>query len=165
VGLGIDDEVWNHSVFSKNRDRLLTTEIARDFLAALLAEPKVKRLLSMSTSRGRDAAQAWASMKKLSPEGCSTQSHREAVAMASGTSGARSVPTKPTGARPIRTRLYRKGHGRRASFATWGMPDENRNGLAVLGEVTRATGTAERDAARTCSSRYRQGTPDHAGRG
>jgi hypothetical protein len=38
--------VWNHSVFSKNRDRLLTSEIAQDFLAALLSEPKVKRLLS-----------------------------------------------------------------------------------------------------------------------
>src|SRR5579875_1234975 len=46
VGLGIDDPVWDHSVFSKNRDRLLTTAIAREFLAALLAAPKVKRLLS-----------------------------------------------------------------------------------------------------------------------
>ncbi len=46
VGLGIDDPVWDHSVFSKNRDRLLTTEIAQQFLAALLADLKVKRLLS-----------------------------------------------------------------------------------------------------------------------
>jgi len=46
VGLGIDDPVWDHSVFSKNRDRLLTTKIAQEFLAALLANPKVKRLLS-----------------------------------------------------------------------------------------------------------------------
>ena len=42
VGLGIDDPVWDHSVFSKNRDRLLNTEIAQDFLAALLSEPKVR---------------------------------------------------------------------------------------------------------------------------
>jgi hypothetical protein len=43
---GIDDPVWDHSVFSKNRDRLPTSEIAQHFFAALLAEQKVKRLLS-----------------------------------------------------------------------------------------------------------------------
>jgi transposase len=42
VGLGIDDPVWDHSVFSKNRDRLLEGEIAAKFLIAVLAQPKVK---------------------------------------------------------------------------------------------------------------------------
>ena len=51
VGLGIDDPAWDHSVFSKNRDRLLEGEIAAKFLAAVLAQPQVKRLLSTSTSR------------------------------------------------------------------------------------------------------------------
>ena len=46
VGLGIDDPVWDHSVFSKNRDRLLEGEIAAKFLAAVLAQPHVKQLLS-----------------------------------------------------------------------------------------------------------------------
>ncbi len=46
VGLGIDDAVWDHSVFSKNRDRLLEGEIAAKFLSAVLAQPGVKRLLS-----------------------------------------------------------------------------------------------------------------------
>ena len=46
VGLGVDDPVWDHSSFSKNRDRLLEGEIAAKFLAAVLAQPKVKRLLS-----------------------------------------------------------------------------------------------------------------------
>src|SRR5476651_1568132 len=46
VGLGIDDAVWDHSTFSKNRDRLLDGEIAAKFLAAVLARPGVKRLLS-----------------------------------------------------------------------------------------------------------------------
>ena len=46
VGLGIDDPVWDHSVFSKNRDRLLEGEIAAKFLASVLTQPKVKRLLS-----------------------------------------------------------------------------------------------------------------------
>ena len=51
VGLGIDDPAWDHSVFSKNRDRLLEGEIAAKFLAAILTQPRVKRLLSTSTSR------------------------------------------------------------------------------------------------------------------
>jgi transposase len=46
VGLGIDDPVWDHSSFSKNRDRLLAGDIAAKFLAAVLAQPRVKRLLS-----------------------------------------------------------------------------------------------------------------------
>src|SRR5258708_29737618 len=40
VGLGIDDEVWDHSVFSKNRDRLLEAEIAAKFLAVILTQPE-----------------------------------------------------------------------------------------------------------------------------
>lgn len=46
VGLGIDDAVWDASSFSKNRDRLLMTEVAQGFLSALLSQPAVKRLLS-----------------------------------------------------------------------------------------------------------------------
>ena len=51
VGLGVDDAVWDHSTFSKNRDRLLEGEIAAKFLGAVLAQPRVKRLLSTSISR------------------------------------------------------------------------------------------------------------------
>lgn len=46
VGLGVDDAAWDHSVFSKNRDRLLEGEIAAKFLVAVMAQPEVKRLLS-----------------------------------------------------------------------------------------------------------------------
>src|SRR5215469_7582087 len=46
VGIGIDDPVWDHSSFSKNRDRLLEGEIAAKFLTAVLSQPRVKRLLS-----------------------------------------------------------------------------------------------------------------------
>ena len=50
VGLGIDDAAWDHSTFSKNRDRLLEGEIAAKFLAAVLAQPKVRRLCPPITS-------------------------------------------------------------------------------------------------------------------
>ena len=46
VGLGVDDAVWDHSVFSKNRDRLLEADVAAKVLAAVLAHPQVKPLLS-----------------------------------------------------------------------------------------------------------------------
>src|SRR5215468_7826550 len=46
VGIGVDDPVWDHSAFTKNRDRLLEGEIAIKFLDAVLSQPRVKRLLS-----------------------------------------------------------------------------------------------------------------------
>jgi transposase len=51
VGLGIDDPVWDHSTFSKNRDRLLAGDVAARFMAEVLNQPKVRRLLSETTSR------------------------------------------------------------------------------------------------------------------
>lgn len=40
VRIGVDDGAWDHSVFSKNRDRLLEGDIAAKFLAAVLAQPR-----------------------------------------------------------------------------------------------------------------------------
>src|SRR5438067_4756888 len=68
VGLGIDDPAWDHSVFSKNRDRLLEGEIAAKFLAAILSDPQVKRLLSSQHfSVDGTLIEAWASLKSLKP--------------------------------------------------------------------------------------------------
>ena len=44
VGIGVDEAAWDHSVFSKNRDRLLEGDIAAKFLATVLAQPQVNRL-------------------------------------------------------------------------------------------------------------------------
>ncbi|MGY4626448.1 transposase [Bradyrhizobium sp. USDA 4486] len=66
VGLGVDDAVWDHSTFSKNRDRLLEGEIAVKFLSAVLAQPKVKRLLSSDHfSVDGTLIEAWASIKSF----------------------------------------------------------------------------------------------------
>src|SRR3981189_770119 len=68
VGLGMDDPVWDHSTFSKNRDRLLEGEIATKFLTAVLAQPRVKRLLSSEHfSVDGTLIEAWASMKSFRP--------------------------------------------------------------------------------------------------
>ena len=51
VGLGIDDAVWVPTVFSKNRDRLLTTEMSRKVMAAILAHRRSRRCCRTITSR------------------------------------------------------------------------------------------------------------------
>jgi transposase len=66
VGLGIDDPVWNHSTFSKNRDRLLAGDVAAEFLAQILDQPQVRRLLSSEHfSVDGSLIEAWASMKSF----------------------------------------------------------------------------------------------------
>jgi transposase len=68
VGLGVDDAVWDHSTFSKNRDRLLAGDIAAKFLAAVLGQPRVKRLLSSEHfSVDGTLIEAWAPMKSFKP--------------------------------------------------------------------------------------------------
>jgi transposase len=70
AGIGVDDAVWDHSVFSKNRDRLLEGDIAAKFLAAVLAQPKVNKLLSSDHfSVDGTLIEAWASMKSIKPKG------------------------------------------------------------------------------------------------
>lgn len=69
VGLGIDDLVWVPTVFTKNRDRLLTTEMSRKFLAAILAHREVAPLLSDAHfSVDGTLVKAWASMKSFQPK-------------------------------------------------------------------------------------------------
>src|SRR6185295_1054709 len=66
VGLCVDDAAWDHSSFTKNRDRLLEGEIAAKFLQAVLAQPKVKRLLSSDHfSVDGTLIEAWASIKSF----------------------------------------------------------------------------------------------------
>src|SRR6476660_3618521 len=66
VGLGIDDAVWDHSTFSRNRDRLLDADVAAKFLEAVLRHPKVKRFLSDDHfSVDGTLVEAWASLKSF----------------------------------------------------------------------------------------------------
>src|SRR6201988_3884079 len=69
VGIGVDDAAWDHSVFSKNRDRLLEGAIAAKFLGAVLTQPRVKRLLSTDHfSVDGTLIAAWASTKSHKPK-------------------------------------------------------------------------------------------------
>jgi transposase len=150
VGLGVDDPVWDHSTFSKNRDRLLEGEIAAKFLAAVLAQPKVKRLLSSDHfSVDSTLIEAWASIKSFRRKDGSDNDkegpgrnaerhfHKEK----------RSNETHQSTTDP-QARLYKKGDGQPAKLCYMGHAlIENRHGLAVGGSVSQATGTAERETA------------------
>jgi transposase len=68
VGLGIDEPVWDHSTFSKNRDRLLAGDVAAKFLGAILDQPRVRKLLSREHfSVDGTLIEAWAGMKSFRP--------------------------------------------------------------------------------------------------
>lgn len=103
VGIGVDDAVWDHSVFSKNRDRLLEGDISAKFLAALLAQPKVKKLLSSDHfSVDGTLIEAWASMKSVKPKEAPARRRRKAAdAMPKRTSMARNARTTPMLRPPI----------------------------------------------------------------
>ena len=150
VGIGIDDAAWDHSTFSKNRERLLEGDMAAKFLAAVLAEPRVKKLLSRDHfSVDGTLIEAWASMKSFRPKDGSDNppegGGRNAEANFHGQK--RSNETHASTTDPD-ARLYRKGPGKEAklSFIGHGLM-ENRSGLLVDACLTRADGHAERVAA------------------
>ena len=150
VGLGVDEAAWDHSSFTTNRDRLLEGQIAAKFLAAVLAQPKVKRLLSSDHfSVDGTLIEAWASMKSFRRKDGSDQDPQGPGRNAErGFHGqTRSNDTHQSTTDP-QARLYRKGDGQPARLCYLGHAlMENRHGLAVGGGVTQATGTAEREAA------------------
>jgi len=68
VGLAMDAPVWDVTVFTKNRERLLEGDIARGFLHAILVDPAVKRLLSSEHfSVDGTLIEAWAELAKVPP--------------------------------------------------------------------------------------------------
>ncbi len=123
VGLDVDDPVWDHSTFSKNRDRLLEGEIAVKFLSAVLAQPQVKRLLSSDHfSVDGMLIEAWVSIKSFRRRTETTTTVRGRDATLSVASTRRSVQTRRTKARPTRRPgCTRRETGGRPSSATWGM--------------------------------------------
>lgn len=156
VGLGVDDRAWDHSSFTKNRDRLLDGEIVAKFLQAVLAQPKVKRLMSSDHfSVDGTLIEAWASIKSFrridgddnDPDGGARNAERSFHKEKRSNETHRST-TDPE------ARLYKKGDGQPARLCYMGHAlMENRCGLAVDGTLTLATGTAERDATLTLLDR------------
>lgn len=154
VGLGVDDPVWDHSTFSQNRDRLLAGDVAAGFLAAVLAQPRVKRLLSSEHfSVDGTLIEAWASMKSVKPKNEGGEDPpadqpgggRNAAVDFKGEKRTNETHRSTTDPQAM---LYRKGPGMEAKlcFIGHGLM-ENRSGLIVDARLTLVSGHAERLAA------------------
>lgn len=127
VGLWIDDAVWDHSSFSKNRDRLLEGDIPGKFLAAVLAQPRVRKLLSTEHFSVHDTLiEARASIKSIRPKSPGDSSDQPPMGgwdvTRMRTSMDRSGRTPRMARAPIR-RLgsKRRGRANRPSSDSWEM--------------------------------------------
>jgi IS5 family transposase len=143
VGLEIDDPVWNHAVFSKNRDRLLNQDLAQRFFAHVKAQAAGLMSDEHFTVDGT-LIEAWAGQKSF---------RRKDDDEAGGGGGGdfhgepRSNQTHASSTDP-EARLYKKSAGQEAKLSYLGHAlVENRNGLIAAAMTTQADGTAERDAA------------------
>lgn len=143
VGLGMDEVVWNHSVFSKNRDRLLTYDVDELLFEAIKKQGYAKKLLSRDhfTVDGT-LIEACASLKSFKPKDRDDDSddgenfHGQK----------RSNETHESTTDPD-SRLFRKGLGKEAKLNYMGhVVTENRNGLIVEAKVTEAGTSQEWDA-------------------
>jgi len=145
VGMEMDERVWNHAVFSKNRDRLLNHEVAEAFFQRVLRQAQPYLSDEHFTVDGT-LLEAGASQKSFRP--------KDEAEPPSGTPGEadfhgqrRSNETHQSTTDPD-ARLYKKSKGAEAKLSYLGhVLMENRNGLLVRTMVTQADGTAERDAA------------------
>jgi len=155
IGIGVDEPVWDHSTFSKNRDRLLEGAVAARFLTTLMARSKVKRLLSTEHfSVDGTLVQASASMKSVKPIDAPIEGPHDPPPASGGRNAetnfrgeTRSNATHASTTDPD-AKLYRKGPGMEAKLAFLGHAlMENRCGLVVDACLTPADGHAERIAA------------------
>ena len=139
VGMEMDEPVWEHTVFSKNRQRLLNHEVAQRFFALVLTQAQPHLSQEHFTVDGT-LIEAWASQKsfqkKESGEGDGSQFRGE-----KRTNDSHESKTDPD------AKLYRKGKGQEAKLGYLGhVLMENRQGLIVEAMPTQADGKAERDA-------------------
>ena len=147
--LGIDDPVWDVTVFTKNRDRLLGGEIATKFFGAVLDDARIEGLLSDEHfSVDGTLIQAWASMKSFRPKDGSGEPPGPGRNGECDFKGEKRSNETHRSTTDDDARLFRKGGGQASQLCFIGhVLMENRNGLAVDAELTRAAGSAERLAA------------------
>jgi transposase len=149
VGMNLDEPVWDVTVFTKNRDRLLDGDVARDFLCEVVNQAREKNLTSDEhfTVDGT-LIEAWASLKSFQGKDQQNQPPDDPGNPTIDFHGeTRSNQTHESTTDPDAL-LARKGSGKEAKLSyTGNLLVENRNGLIVTTELFQANGTAERDAA------------------
>jgi transposase len=140
IGLELDEPVWNHAVFSKNRERLLNQEVAREFFGRVLAQAKPHMSDEHFTVDGT-LIEAWASQKSFQRKDGGDDQPGEFR----GQQRRNETHASKTDAD---SKLYRKGNGQEAKLGYLGhVLMENRHGLIADALLTQADGTAEREAA------------------
>jgi transposase len=143
VGLEMDEEVWNHAVFSKNRERLLNEEVAREFFREVLKQAK-RHLSKEHFTVDGTLIEAWASQKSFQRK---DNNDDDPQSGANFHGEKRTNQTHESKTDPD-ARLYKKSRGSEAKLSYLGhVMVENRNGLIVEAMVTHADGRAEADAA------------------
>jgi transposase len=149
VGMNLDEPVWDVTVFTKNRDRLLDGDVAREFLIEVVSQARDKNLTSDEhfTVDGT-LIEAWAGLKSFQRKGEKNRPAEDPGNPSVDFHGeTRSNDTHQSTTDPDAL-LARKGSGKEAKLSYNGnLLIENRNGLIVTTEVFQANGTAERDAA------------------
>src|SRR6516225_10071744 len=150
IGLNLDEDVWDPTVFTKNRDRLLEADVAKEFLAEVVGQAQRQGLTSDEHfSVDGTLLEAWASAKSFQPKKGKTGPPPDDPGNPSVNfrGQRRSNETHESKTDPD-ARQARKGAGKESKLSYSGnLLIENRNGLIVSAEVLTATGTAERDAA------------------
>ena len=150
VGLNLDEPVWDVTVFTKNRNRLLEGDVAREFLCEVIAQAQAKGMTSDEhfTVDGT-LIEAWASLQSFQPKDqkkdTPTDDPGNPTVNFHGQKRSKATHASTTDTNAL---LARKGNGKEARLSYNGnLLTENRNGLIVNAEVFQANGTAERDAA------------------
>jgi transposase len=150
VGMNLDDEVWDPTTFSKNRERLLDANVAKAFLSEVVNQAKAKGWTSDEhfTVDGT-LLEAWASLKSFQPkEPKQNQPPDDPGNPTVDFHGQKRSNETHESTTDADARLARKGNGKEAKLSyTANLLTENRQGLIVNTEVFQANGTAERDAA------------------
>lgn len=152
VGLDMDERVWDVTVFTKNRERLIAGAVSQQLLRAVLGEAQEKQLLSAEhfTVDGT-LIQAWAGQKSFRAK--KKESKRDIPPEDPGNAtvdfhGEKRSNDTHQSTTDRQARLYKKSAGSEAKLSYLGhVLAENRNGLVLQTQVTMATGTAEREAA------------------
>src|SRR5579862_6159322 len=149
VGMNLDEPVWDVTVFTKNRDRLLDGDVAREFLCEVVKQAQAKGLTSDEhfTVDGT-LVEAWASLKSFqAKDGKKTPPDDPGNPTVDFHGEKRSNETHESTTDPD-ARLARKSGGHESKLAYCGnVLIENRNGLVVDTELLQCNGTVERDAA------------------
>ena len=150
VGLNMDDAVWVPTVFSKNRDRLLAGDIASAFFEGVVARLREKNLLSDEhfTVDGT-LLEAWAGAKSFRrKDGKGEPPESDGSNPTVNFHGEKRSNATHASTTDGEARLAKKSAGKEAKLSYAGhVLMENRNGLIVTTRVTKATGTAEGEAA------------------